>query len=403
MRNLEELLKTQIVSSESTINHALQMNEELDRLRKECQNLRIKCEASTPNKKIMTVERDEYLNTIQALKKELKKIQTASESREERLQLQLNQLQASWNSLYDDLAKVRDERDELKAKLEDEEEKVARTNCAEKASGAEAGRMDQAELLRLAVNRHNSFSSSVSSLERAIRNLEIENLKQKSTIVKLQTQLKEERYQKERTVSQSSPVRVHPTSPVPSMRSFITQSIASPPFAARSPMKMWPVDDHEDRCLPSSLALGENDVDAAPKETTKSPTKSKNAQRIQEYELKKDTIVSDDEAELKDDTRSVSTSSTKSSTISTDSTPSLLSRRSRAQSLHPPSMAQGNATHWGRSPTRNLTRENHTILTTHPAYLTTTTDDESYSSFSTLGETLSPPPPNRIQSLVRWW
>lgn len=414
MRNLEELLKTQIVSSASTINHALQLNEELDSLRKECKQLRITNEALTSSKETIMVEREEHLKTIQALKRALEEFRTTSEWREEKLQLQLNQLQASWNSLYDDLAKVRDERNELKARLEAEEEKTSlpqgenrfgvSPNCTEKPFGEDGSGIDQAELLRQAVNRHNSFSPGVSFLEKKIHNLEIENLKQKSTIVKLQTQLKEDRYQKERAVSHLPMVREHQKTSVPMGRSLIAQSASSPPLAARCNSTKWPRDDDEVHCISSNLPQVGIDCDAASNETMKPPMSSASIRRIQEYKWKKEKLMSNDESHCNGDTRSVGTASTKTSTISADSTPSLLlSSRSRGQSLHPSSLTSASASPWGRRPARSLNSENHTILKSHPAYLTTTIDDESHSGFSSLGEALPPGTPNRVRSLVRWW
>jgi hypothetical protein len=419
MRDLQELLKTQIVSSESTINHALQMNEELEHLRKECKELHIKNEELTSKNESLMVQRDEHLKTIQVLKMELEDSQRASASREQKLQLQLNQLQVSWNSLYDDLAKVRDERNELNARLEIEKEKtplpqgenrsLVRQNCAENPYGGGVDGTDQAELLRKAVKRHTSFSSGASSMERVIHSLEIENLKQKSTIVKLQTQLKQDRYQQERVTSQSADIRERPTSPsIVEGRSVIAQSTSSPSVPPRRPSKKWLGDsDNEGGFPPMELprrTLERTYADATPNDTMKPPTRSDSIRRIQEYKWKKDNLMSNDEDHLKDDAKSVGTASTSSSTCSSESTSTLLSSRLRAQSLHPSSKSTATSSSpWGRSPASNLNRENHAILTSHPAYRNLAIDDQCHSSLSTLSETLSPEQPNRIRSLVRWW
>jgi hypothetical protein len=429
MRDIHALLKTQIVSSESTINHALQLNEELESLRRDCKNLQDRNQRLATANECLLVVRDEHAMTIQVLKHELEESQMASKSREKKLQEQLNQLQVSWNSLYDDLSKVRDERNELKGQLDNVEESTlstqvensrrvhgVRQNAAGDPSGGEVAMMspegvgapDQADHLRNAIQRHASCSPST-YVERMMHSLKIDNLTQNSTIVKLQTKLKEEPSRHEQVASNSTFLGHRPEASRVTSRSVSVQPSSSSVNNTRSDVQKWRGDDDDGGCPPMdfpSRSLERKDTMTTINVPMRQPTRTESLQRIQEYKSKKSVLVNEvdkEEERLIEDSNSVSTSSTESTKGSAGSYPSLSRVALRTQSLHPSRQAALNASLWGRSPSRTLTRENDKILACHPAYQTKLVDDDAHSSFSSLGETSTTLQPNRSRSLVRWW
>jgi hypothetical protein len=272
MRDIQELMKTQVISAtannKSSISHALQLHDEVDKLRKETKVLKVENEKLKQQNQSLIDGQRTYIDLITEWEQTLRSADEKSIQKLKKVEEQLNRLQVSWDSLYDDLSKVREERNELRAKLDgigsstdrpsmtmtagtaidanDNNNKdhsscsvlspprrgtslrssvfqqFTRTNSLTAAgetsrtttTDVPTGRMDQAELLRKAVKRHSSFSAvaghgvgagvSVGNIsprkdvnsDKKLHDLECENLNLKSTIIRLQTQCREEQYRK---------------------------------------------------------------------------------------------------------------------------------------------------------------------------------------------------------------
>ena len=316
MRDIQELMKTQVMSpvnNKSSISHALQLHEELDKLRRKNEQLKAQnSKLSDENQSLKDGQRT-YVDLISELEHDLKTADDKHQKQQTTLRQQLDRLQVSWDSLYDDLSKVRDERNELRAKLDEVREingergdgsgdgvegidsdknsnnddvnaeappkpsfplrrsaslrssvfQLTRPGSLTPSSPSSDGNnnrrpIDQAELLRKAVRKHSSFSaaaghhfgvsksnttetsgSSCSNIiaDRKIHELECENLKLKSTIVRLQTQYKEEKYRNSHPNSTTNsilpPPSKHP-SPIPE------QQPSAPSMLSRRSVSLQP-------------------------------------------------------------------------------------------------------------------------------------------------------------------
>jgi hypothetical protein len=412
-------MKTQMVDlSGDTVSRALLLNEQLQTLKKKNDEL-------TAANSILKAERDGYLKTIAYLEKgvndkqareeskdakesklvkdELKKMiesfdilyENLSEVRAERDELrekleeqereklanpgpeeakrlkeELKNVKMQFDSLYDDLAKVREERDDLKTTLNEHYMKSPGDNGKEKlvakaAPASSGGSMfsqlsrttswrgpstplvapsDQSSFLQQAFQRKMSLTNpnaTVSDADRKIRELEVENLKLKSTIVHLQTQMREEKY---KLTHQQLDDRRGP---------------ARSKSLMLSPREMDNEDDDDEEIgidfggVPSLSPLGDDRSFRKLQSKRIPPQRSNSLRRIHEYKAKKETKL---------DHNSIGTASTSDSSSDPDGPRMFGSLATRSQSCHPTlsrstptaSPTPETATSFGRSPARQL-------------------------------------------------
>jgi len=123
MRNIQELLKTQVISpttnNTSSISHALHLHEELEQLKKQNESLKEENKKLTERNQSLIDGQGTYTDLIADLEKDLKSADEKHLEQQRKLQDQLKTLQLAWDSLYDDLDKVKKERDGLRTKLDE--------------------------------------------------------------------------------------------------------------------------------------------------------------------------------------------------------------------------------------------------------------------------------------------
>lgn len=487
-RNLEELMKTQIVDlSGDTVNRALLLNEELQSLRKQ------NTELTTANQQL-TAERDGYLKTISCLEKGVNERQTHHDvSREVKLKEELKKMITSWDILYEELAELKAERDELRAKLEESEQERAAAPPApapgsteeelrlknelrqlkvqfdalyddlakvkaerddlkttldehykasppimnDAAKESSAGSMfqlsrasswrapaaststDQASFLQQAFQRKSSLtaqSSSSNPTERKLQELEVENLKLKSTIVHLQTQMREEKYKNQLSHQQqddrSVPTRSKSLMLSPSPRSSNNRS-----FSKRIPQdknrreKENKADDYYNDLdaadvggVPTLSPLGGDRSFRRISSMRSPPQRSTSLRRIHEYKARKDTTRQDHSSVATASTTDSSDPDTPVRMLGSSSSSSSMPRRS--QSYHPslstPSPAADTRPTYGRSPSRDVHQATKLEQEQHAMPKHASNDDQN--SLSSLSDGGNESAPKRSQSLIgRFW
>ena len=124
MRDIQELLKTQVISpttnnTSSSISHALHLHEELQQLKKENESLKEENKKMAERNQSLIDGQGTYTDLIADLEKDLKSADEKHAEQQRKLQDQLKTLQLAWDSLYDDLDKVKKERDGLRTKLDE--------------------------------------------------------------------------------------------------------------------------------------------------------------------------------------------------------------------------------------------------------------------------------------------
>ena len=184
-------MKAQNVSSPSPMDRALRMNEQLEDMREKNVSLYDQNQELVEKNKELMKEREGMVQLVTDLNKELDQLKKSSVIKERKLRGELKNMQASWDSLYEEHRAAEEKRErELRAKnansggenLMIEEDKVNR----------------QAELLRSAVKTQPvSAADNVSPIEQKLHKLEDENKKLKSRVVQLQTKYREEKYKNE--------------------------------------------------------------------------------------------------------------------------------------------------------------------------------------------------------------
>lgn len=206
-------MKSQVVSSESTLNRALKLNQELEGLRGDNFKLQDENENLSAKNESLVTEREGFIQLVQDLKKELDGLKASAASKEKKLIGELKGLQASWESLYNDHSAAEKSRAEEQQQNsntpnnteENGEESISSSSSSDddESQTARPKQQDdvinqQAELLLKAVKKQStSPSNMVSPMERKLHELEDENKTLKSVVVRLQTQYKEEKYKNE--------------------------------------------------------------------------------------------------------------------------------------------------------------------------------------------------------------
>lgn len=182
----KELMKTQDVTSNSPLNRALQMHEELESMRRKNVSLYDQNQELTEINKELTREREGLVQLVKSLNTELDSLKTTSVSKEKKLRGELRAMQASWDSLYEEhrAAEERRERELKKANGNSHTNENDRPN-------------QQADLLRSSLKKQSAPSDMVSPMEQKLHEMEAENKKLKSKVVQLQTKYKEEKYKNE--------------------------------------------------------------------------------------------------------------------------------------------------------------------------------------------------------------
>jgi len=213
------------------INPALKLNQKIEVLQEKNYNLEDENENLSATNETLLTEREGYIQLIRDLNKELKEVKTLAVSMEKYLREELKGLQASWDSLYKEhcaTKKSYEERQQQqqhdKPKLIElaEEEIESSSSSLSESKHIERIRnkeiticpsitpitssnkqkdtavINQAELLRKVVKKQVVHpSNTVSPMEQKLHELEAENKKLRSTVVRLQTQYKEEKYKNE--------------------------------------------------------------------------------------------------------------------------------------------------------------------------------------------------------------
>ena len=193
MRDLKALLDSQEVDrDDNTIQRALELNGELAKLKEETKKL----------KKEIRFRKDKERLYLEELEQREEQLQ-ASEAESKRLKEETRRMKVSLDSVFKDLEASK----ELVLKLRKERWEI-QFGQEGNLSDRDLKEESQGELLSSAVEKpaqsHALFSSSMgganSTQHQKIRNLENENLKLKSELVRLQSQCREERYLNRRVI-----------------------------------------------------------------------------------------------------------------------------------------------------------------------------------------------------------
>jgi len=175
----------------SPLNRALKLNEQLEGMREKNVTLYDQNQELTVKNKDLMNEREGLVQLVKDLNKELDELRTNSQAKEKRLLGELRNMQASWDSLYEEHRAAEERRErELRAKSEKFETKEDKIS-------------QQAELLRSAVKKQSVPSGMVSPMEQRLHEMEDENKKLKSKVVQLQTKYREEKYKNENGIKES--------------------------------------------------------------------------------------------------------------------------------------------------------------------------------------------------------
>jgi hypothetical protein len=184
---LKELMKSQDVSSASPLNRALKLNEQLQAMREKNVNLYDQNQELIAKSKDLMGERTGLVQLVNDLNTELDDLRITSVAKERRLTGELRNMQASWDSLYEEHRAA--------------EERRERERRAMNQGGNQEDKMNQqADLLRSAVKntkKQSAPSEMVSPMEQKLHEMENENKQLKSKVVQLQTKYKEEKYKNE--------------------------------------------------------------------------------------------------------------------------------------------------------------------------------------------------------------
>lgn len=184
-------------SSDSPLNRALKLNEQLQSMRTKNVMLYDENQNLLSTNKSIQKEREGLVQLIKDLNHELEKLKVSSVATEKRLTGELRNMQASWDSLYEEHRAAEDRRErELRNKR-----MQSTDDHSERLMTDEERINQQAELLRSAVKKQNS-SEMVSPMERKLHEIEDENKKLKSRVVRLQTKYREEKYKNENPIKE---------------------------------------------------------------------------------------------------------------------------------------------------------------------------------------------------------
>jgi len=183
-------MKSQEPSSASPLNRALKLNEQLQGMREKNVNLYDQNQELITKNKDIGREREGLVQLVKDLNTELDNLKTSSVAKEKKLYAELRNMQASWDSLYEEHRAAEERRErELRAKKAAGRGKEFMTD-EEKIN-------QQAALLRSAVKKQSVPADMVSPMEQKLHEIEDENKKLKSKVVQLQTKYKEEKYKNE--------------------------------------------------------------------------------------------------------------------------------------------------------------------------------------------------------------
>jgi DNA repair exonuclease SbcCD ATPase subunit len=170
---LKELMKSQDVSSASPLNRALKLNEQLQAMREKNVNLYDQNQELIAKSKDLMGERTGLVQLVNDLNTELDDLRITSVAKERRLTGELRNMQASWDSLYEEHRAA--------------EERRERERRAMNQGGNQEDKM----------NQQAAPSEMVSPMEQKLHEMENENKQLKSKVVQLQTKYKEEKYKNE--------------------------------------------------------------------------------------------------------------------------------------------------------------------------------------------------------------
>jgi hypothetical protein len=195
------------ISSTSTINHALELHVQISLLKEEKDELEKENQRLSANDKDLIAQNQGQLECIKMLEKKLEDVKRMTEEREKKFRGEIKRQEVSMDSLFEDLSSSRAENDRLHAQLdsrndsEDQREQgsLAPEDIFENRPVRQISRIrSQADLLQTVCDKKQAtsggFFSIRASSEKKGRELEQENTKLKSTLVRVQAQYKEEVY-----------------------------------------------------------------------------------------------------------------------------------------------------------------------------------------------------------------
>ena len=220
MRDLGKLQEQ--LASTSTITHALELNGQISKLKQENKNFEEINQRLNANSNDLTAQNESQLECIEALEKKLEDLKRLTGGREKRCIAEINRQKVSMDSLFEDLTLSRKQVGRLQSQLQSR--RSSHNQCQQGNSSKESayeklpikplshrshsianhefGR--QEHLLQTACDKrqeaHGGFFSSRGLSEKRVRELERENAKLKSSLVRLQAQYKEETYTSQKTI-----------------------------------------------------------------------------------------------------------------------------------------------------------------------------------------------------------
>jgi hypothetical protein len=194
------------ISSTSAINHALDLHGQISLLQKEKDELEKENHRLSANDKDLIAQNQSHLECIQMFDKQLEDVKRMTEEREKEIRGEIKRQKVRMDSLFEDISSSRAENDQLHSILDSRNEwenqseqgSLPPEDISENSSiiGQINRSPSQSNLLQTACNKKQetnggSFSVRASS-EKKVRELEQENAKLKSTLVRVEAQYKEE-------------------------------------------------------------------------------------------------------------------------------------------------------------------------------------------------------------------
>eukprot|EP00537_Pseudo-nitzschia_pungens_P018332 CAMPEP_0172402298 /NCGR_PEP_ID=MMETSP1061-20121228/53848_1 /TAXON_ID=37318 /ORGANISM="Pseudo-nitzschia pungens, Strain cf. pungens" /LENGTH=274 /DNA_ID=CAMNT_0013136217 /DNA_START=183 /DNA_END=1007 /DNA_ORIENTATION=+ len=219
-RSLNELLKSQDLSTDSPLGRVLKLNQELEALRERNSLLEDENENLIAKNETLVTERSGLVQVVKDIKKELDDLKISSMATEKNLRAELRSMQASWNSLYEEqrAAKERYQR-ELQQQSQQQQPQQQKTKPQEStevdkgmslpSSLEDQKPRSQKDMISSAMKKQISTPKDTADpIERKLQELKDENMNLKSALVKLRTQYREEKYRSKHPVSPASTASV---------------------------------------------------------------------------------------------------------------------------------------------------------------------------------------------------
>lgn len=187
---MNDLLKTQEHSTESPLDRALKLNQELQALRKKNIALQDENENIREKNESLSKDRAGLVQLVKDLNTELDDLKTSSKATEKKLYGELKNMQTSWDSLYNEYRAA-----EEKHERERRQQKTGELQTTSSCDEGKTREKSQREMISSVIKKQSSASNKkVSPLERRLYELHDEKKKLQSELVKLRTLYREEKY-----------------------------------------------------------------------------------------------------------------------------------------------------------------------------------------------------------------